>query len=95
MKRKEFITLTVAAAAALPVGVSVAQMTQRDAAQTRSRDQWPEVERIYGSDPMTHQQRNPDRGLWMAMIFRSGPVFPGAAAFAEQSFRFLTMEISR
>lgn len=46
MKRKEFITLTVAAAAALPVGVSVAQMTQRDAAQTRSCDQWPEVERI-------------------------------------------------
>ncbi|MBS1177565.1 MAG: hypothetical protein H6R06_1977 [Proteobacteria bacterium] len=61
MKRKEFTALTVAAAAALPVGVSVAQMTRRDAAQIRSRDQWPEVERIYGSDRMTHRQRNHSR----------------------------------
>jgi hypothetical protein len=58
MKRKEFITVVVAAAGAMFVGVGVAQVTPRDAASAQSPDQLPEGEPIYGSDLLTQQERN-------------------------------------
>jgi predicted RNA-binding protein with PUA domain len=55
MKRKEFITVVVAVAGAMFVGVGVAQVSQRDVAQAQSRGQLPEGERIDESDLMTRR----------------------------------------